>query len=430
MSVWDSLRRLIAPPKLPKTSEADRHAMAESFNLHRKRPLPTVRLKEQLDLSWLARRRTAPAAEPFGYLGDGVSYELGQRVTDVERLSSAGLLVLETPEQLAEAIGFSARRLRWLAYHRDAQASCHYIHFIVEKKSGGVRSIAAPRPQIAACCRWIDREILRLIPPHDAAHGFVLGRSTTTAAQPHVGQDVIVNMDLSDFFPTITFPRVRGWFASLGYSRQTATVLALLCTESPRTPIDMDTSDVNASSIDTVNHSRLWLATGPRQLPQGACTSPAISNLVCRSMDRRLTGLCEKLGWTYTRYADDLSFSTSGKDDSQIGYLMHRVGGIVRDERFAINDSKTRVQRRSGRQTVTGLVVNDRIGVPRETVRRLRSILHHAKTEGLEAQNREGHADFLGWVTGMIGYVGSVDPAKGERLRSQLDQVLNRETTT
>ncbi|MCM2372356.1 reverse transcriptase family protein [Aporhodopirellula aestuarii] len=421
MSVWDSLRRLIAPPN---SGRPDHLAASEHTPSHRQRPLSAVRLKKQLDLSWLTRRRTSTPADLFRYLGDGVSYELSQRETDQERLSAAGLPMLLTPEQLAGAIGFSARRLRWLAYHRDAQASCHYVHFRVPKKNGGTRSLAAPRPQIAACCRWIDHEILRLIPPHPAAHGFVLRRSTVTAAEPHVGQDVIVNMDLSDFFPTITFPRVRGWFASLGYSRQVATVLALLCTESPRTPVDVNTSDIGGQSSP-----RLWLATGSRQLPQGACTSPAISNLVCRSMDRRLTGLCEKLGWKYTRYADDLSFSTSEKGESQIGYLIHRVSGIVRDERFAINDSKTRIQRRNNRQSVTGLVVNDRVNVPRETVRRLRAILHHAKTEGLAAQNRDGHDDFYGWLTGMIGYVRAVDPVKGERLQSQLAEVVQKEKT-
>src|SRR4029079_11661853 len=131
------------------------------------------------------------------------------------------------------------------------------------------------------------------------AHGFVPGRSTMSNAVPHVRRDVVVNADLKEFFPTISFPRVKGVFQELGYSPAVATILALLCTESPRREVTYA--------------GRVWqVAIGPRALPQGACTSPALSNLPARALDARLTGMAQKLGWTYTRYADDLTFSTSG----------------------------------------------------------------------------------------------------------------------
>lgn len=414
MAIWDSLKRLIAgrPSQFSATRQSDQQQDGAP-----RTPYP-IRLRHQLEMGHGNGPLSGRAISDFRYLGDGVSYELNQTQHDAERLTSLGLPLIDSPEQLADLIGFSNHRLKWLAYHRHQTRSSHYIHYQIPKKSGGTRTLAAPRPHIAACCRWINREVVSRLSPHDSAHGFVPGRSTITTAQPHVGKDVVLNMDLSDFFPSITFPRVRGWFASLGYSPQVATVLALLCTESPRVRAIPD-----SAKPTPLNRQPVWLAAGPRQLPQGACTSPMISNLICRSLDRRLTGLSQKLGWDYTRYADDLSFSASGEPAKHIGYLIHRIGGIVREERFAINPTKTRVQRSHSCQTVTGLVVNDRVGVPRKTIRRVRAILHRAKTEGLEQQNREGHPDFPSWLCGMIGYITAADAQQGAKLRKVYDEL-------
>ena len=175
-----------------------------------------------------------------------------------------------------------------------------------------------------------------------------------------------MNLDLEDFFPSIGFPRVRSVFKRAGYSPAVATILALLCTECPRRVME----------YDGVRYSA---ATGPRGLPQGACTSPGLSNQVARRLDRRLGGLAGKLGITYTRYADDLTFSGDGELEGRVGYLMARVRHIAQDEGFAVNEAKSRVLRRNAAQVVTGLVVNGRPGVPRAEVRRLRAILHRAR---------------------------------------------------
>ena len=209
------------------------------------------------------------------------------------------------------------------------------------------------------------------------------------------------------FFPSITFPRVRGLFASLGYSPAIATLLAMLTTEAPRVEVEFAGR----------TH---YVATGPRALPQGACTSPTLANLVARKLDRRLGGATRKLGWTYTRYADDLTFSAPAAGSAQVALIFARVRAIVTDEGFAINEAKGRVQR-GGRHTVTGIVVNDRLAVPREQVRRIRAILHGARTTGLAAQNRAGHPDFRAWLQGTIAYIRMVDPARGAAFQAQLD---------
>jgi retron-type reverse transcriptase len=273
-----------------------------------------------------------------------------------------------------------------------------------------MRELSAPHHDLASAQQWILMHILEKIPVHDAAHGFVTGRSTMSNAVPHVGRATVVNLDLKDFFPSITFPRVKGIFQELGYSPAVATILGLLCTESPRRKV-------------AYNGKSFFVASGPRSLPQGACTSPALSNLLARRLDSRLGGVAKKLGFTYTRYADDLTFSGIGEAAAKTAYLLARIRHIVAGENLTVNESKTRVQRPGRRQTVTGIVVNQRPNVPRRVTKRLRAILHHARKEGLDGQNRDNRDNFELWLEGMIAYVQMVNPEKGAKLRNALEAV-------
>ncbi|UQA58688.1 reverse transcriptase family protein [Polyangium aurulentum] len=359
----------------------------------------------------IARRR----AEDIIYLGRGVSAGLGDRRSHIEALGERGLPLLSTPADVAKALQIPVPRLRWLCFHSEAVEKPHYVYFEVPKRSGGTRLLSAPHEALAKAQQWILHNILEKLPVEDPAHGFVKGRSTVTNARPHLGQQVVVNLDLSDFFPTVTFLRVRGFFEKIGYSPAVATIFALLCTEPPRRRVVYDGQPY-------------WVAVGTRGLPQGACTSPAISNGVSRKLDRRLTGMSKKMGYTYTRYADDLTFSApapAGEDGDKarndIGILLARVRHIVQEEGFAINPKKGRVQHAGGRQSVTGIVVNDKLSVPREEVRKLRAILHAAKTTGLAAQNREGIPHFEAYVRGKVAYLHMVDPERAAPLLRALE---------
>ncbi|HEY7090168.1 MAG TPA: reverse transcriptase domain-containing protein, partial [Tepidisphaeraceae bacterium] len=286
------------------------------------------RIKEQKKQEAAERKRKHAEAvahrkaTDIVFLGRGVSKGLADRRSNVEKLKSRGLPVLATPADVANALGLTIPRLRWLAFHSDAATISHYIYFTIPKKSGGIRQLAAPHEDLANAQEWILTSILEKVPTHDSAHGFVPTRSTVTNATPHVGKDVVLNTDLKDFFPSVTFWRVDGVFRELGYSPAVAAVLALLCTESPRRRVEYAGKP-------------LFVATGFRSLPQGACTSPALSNLVSRRLDSRLSGIAKKLGWTYTRYADDLTFSADGEPSKQIGYLLARIRHIAQDEGFA-----------------------------------------------------------------------------------------------
>lgn len=395
-----------------KLAEAAAKEVAEqAVEAERMRKAAIKAAKKQEAAEREAKRVAAVAqrrATDIIFAGRGVSARLNDRRAHIEELQKLGLPVLATPADVARALGLTIPQLRWLCFHTEAATKTHYVYFEVKKRSGGMRLLSSPHVKLAKAQRWILDNILSKLEVTAYAHGFVAERSTVTNARPHVGKDLVINLDLEAFFPTITFPRVRGLFESLGYSPAAATLLALLVTEAPRVKVTLD------------GHT-YWAATGDRGLPQGACTSPVISNLVARKLDRRLAGACGKLGYTYTRYADDLTFSASGDATKQMSLMMSRVRAIVRDEGFTVNEDKGRVSRASRRQQVTGIVVNDKLGVPREQMRQIRAILHGAKKTGLAAQNKHARPDFEAWLRGMIAYIAMVDRERGAKLLAELD---------
>lgn len=313
-------------------------------------------------------------------------------------------------QALAKALEISISRLRWLVYHREVDTGCHYHFWTVPKRDGSPRLISAPKPTLKACQTWIARHITEHLPVHGACHGFLPGRSIATNAAAHAGAAVVIKFDIADFYPSITMPRVKGMFRKAGYGEQVATLMALLCTEPPREEL-------------IVRGQRYFVATGPRGLPQGAPTSPSISNALPLGMDCRLAGLAASLGLRYTRYADDMTFSWHGASDkAPISRLRHAVARICADEGFAINERKTRIMRAGRRQRITGLIVNQPAGpdspparVPRELVRELR-VLIHKRERGEETR------ESIEQLMGLAAYVYMCDPDRGgeylERLRA------------
>lgn len=328
------------------------------------------------------------------------------------RAAANDLPTLDTPAQLAEALGLTIPQLRWLTFHRDAATRIHYRRFQIAKRSGGMRSIWAPLPKLKAAQRWILREIVEHLPVHGAAHGFLPGRSILTNAQQHTGAEAILTVDLKDFFPTITWRRVKGVFRKAGYREQIATLLALLCTEAPREEVqDGDES--------------LLIALGPRCLPQGAPTSPGLSNTVALRLDRRLSGLARKAGWRYTRYADDLTFSRplGAKGELALGPLLGGIHRFVADEGFAVNPKKTRVARTGRRQAVTGLIVNGEAAprTPRAVRRMLRAAVHN-----LEQGKDLPEGESLARLAGYAAFVHQSDPVLGAQLLERLGAIAAR----
>jgi retron-type reverse transcriptase len=358
------------------------------------------------------RRRMKGDRRYFGEELWGTSTRQRSAVFDEEKLRRFGLPSLRDEREVAAWLGLPLARLRWFTHDRAADTTWHYVRYTVPKRSGGRRIILAPKRELKSLQRRALADLVGKIPVAPAAHGFVPGRSITTNARPHVGKRVVIRLDLQDFFPSITFPRVRGVFIAHGYSYAVASTLALLCTEYDREPFDRE-------------GERFHISVGPRHLVQGAPTSPALANLVAWRLDRRLTGLAAKYDFSYTRYADDLTFS--GNDPAVAGRLITNVRRIVADERFTLNDAKTRVARRARRQVVTGLVVNDQVATPRQLRRRLRAILHNAQRDA----RRDGVAGIrpapsgatFSRARGLVAFVNAVNPQHAAPLWAALRQL-------
>ena len=372
------------------------------------------RKAEQLIVKQTIHEVALPASKDADWDKTGWLYGLSQdEPKTVEPRLQARLELPAIPDvqTLRTLMGVrSEKQLGWMCLATDLDDG-PYTSFMLPKRTGGERKICAPKWQLRKVQQQILRQILYRVPVHMAAHGFVPGRSTVTNAAPHVGSRVIMKFDLQDFFPSIHHYRVVGLFASLGYdfnnglfrtfdgSNAVAAVLGRLCMYTP-------------------NHRRY----GEGFLPQGAPSSPAITNLICRALDARLTGLAEKNGGRYTRYADDLTFSFA-IDDVTVGRFRWWVDQICHQEGFRVNQKKFRVIRRSQKQSVTGIVVNDCLRIPRRQRRQIRAILHNCRVHGFESQERR-HPGLEGWLRGFASYIYMVHPEEGTDLHKQIDALL------
>lgn len=346
--------------------------------------------------AWAEKKKTE-----IGYLGKGVSGGLQTLACDKAKLARFALPELETPAQIAAAMGITVPTLRFLAFSRTTSPVTHYVRFEIPKKTGGTRRISAPMPKLKRAQRWVLDHVLEKVGVNAAAHGFRKAHSIVTNAQPHVGAQVVLNLDLKDFFPTLDYRRIRGMFRGLGYGDAAATIFSLLCSE----------PQIDQVELDGLTY---YVANGARRLPQGAPTSPAITNIVCRRMDARLAGAAKKLGFTYTRYADDLTFS--GPKTADAGAMLDRVRFIAIDEGFTEHPDKTRVLRRGRKQEVTGVVVNDKLGVDRATLRKFRALLFQIEKDGPAGKSWGASKDVFASAIGFANYVHMVDPAKGAPL--------------
>jgi retron-type reverse transcriptase len=329
---------------------------------------------------------------------------------------------IESIADLADLLSLYPAELDWFA---DLKGLCqsskaspqlrHYHYRTFTKDSGGLRLIESPKPNLKAVQRRILTRILDRIPPHPAAHGFVKGRSIKTFAMPHVGQRVVLRMDLQDFFPTISGPRIQAFFRTAGYPEPVADLLGGLCT--------------NATPRDAWTHSfdpeTRTLYARPH-LPQGAPTSPSLANLCAWRMDCRLAGLAKSAGATYTRYADDLAFSGGERFDRGIERFSTHVAAILQEEGFRVNHHKTRTMRQGARQHLAGLVVNERVNVSRADFDLLKATLTNCLRLGPDSQNRDSHPHFRSHLEGRISFVESVNPDRARLLRRIFDHILWR----
>jgi RNA-directed DNA polymerase len=336
------------------------------------------------------------------FLGTEVSRGLSNTETREAQLTAQGLPVLRTAMEIATAMGITVPELRFLAYDRRTSSVSHYARFTLPKKTGGERLISAPMPRLKRAQHWILEHVLNKVALHDAAHGFRATRSIVTNAGPHVGAPTLVNVDLKDFFPTLLLPRIKGVFRSLGYGEVASTIFSLLCSEPNVTEVVLD-------------EKKHFVSDGVRRLPQGAPTSPAITNIVCRRLDRRLAAAAANHGFVYTRYADDLTFSSPDATVTT-AKIFGVLRWVVQSEGFVVHPDKTRVLRKGARREVTGVVVNEKLSVNRETLRKFRAFLFQLDKDGPVGKHWGAAPDVFASALGFAAYVKMVDPKRGAPL--------------
>lgn len=309
-------------------------------------------------------------------------------------LSKTGAPAILNPQHLALLIGIDHGMLKRMYYARDK----FYRTYTIRKRSGGERLIEAPYPSLKMVQRWIlDNILTPTAVIHPSSVGFARGKTIVDNARPHLGADVLLKMDIKDFFPSITEASVKRYFMALGYDVCLSGTLGYLCCKDGR-------------------------------LPQGAPTSPLLSNAIYRGMDMDLDRLAYQEDLRYTRYADDLTFSGSCIPVPMI----KSISETVKEYNLRVNREKTRRSGKGSRKIITGVSISSGIiTIHRERKRAIRQKIHYILTYGLynhlkHTKSRDLLAGYR--LLGELAYWHSVEPENQYVIEKMdaLKQLLNK----
>ncbi|MCT4612231.1 MAG: retron St85 family RNA-directed DNA polymerase [Clostridia bacterium] len=299
-------------------------------------------------------------------------------------LNENGFPVIFDSIHLAMLIGIDVKEL----YSYYILAENLYKEVNIPKRTGGNRKISMPCENLKYIQKWILDNVLYKEKCSESSTGFMPHKSIVDNAKLHVNKECIINLDIKDFFPNIKYMQIYNLFCEFGYSRHLSMVFSGLCTY---------------KSV----------------LPQGAPTSPYLSNLICKRLDAKLLDLANFIEASYTRYADDITFS----GEKKIAKHIKLIRKIIINENFIINEKKVRVQFKHHKQVVTGLVVNTKLSVPRKTKKYLRQQIYYAKKYGvkdsLERQNIT-KSNYRGHLFGYAYFIRMVEEHIGDKFIEQL----------
>lgn len=268
-----------------------------------------------------------------------------------------------------------------------SKPSSFYYDFEIPKRNGGIRQISAPYPVLLNAQRWIYENILIQQPLHKNSKGFIKNVSIVDNAREHLNQKYLLKMDIENFFPSIKINRIISIFRNLGYTKKISYYLASVCCCN-------------------------------QELPQGAVTSPALSNIITKRLDYRLTGIAEKFDLKYTRYADDFTFSGESLPVRLITYIEK----IVADEGFVVNPSKTKLLNEKKQKIVTGISISSgKLTIPKKTKREVRQKVYHILSKGLFVHQKNINSYDPIYLERLLGYLYfwySVEPKNTFVLKS------------
>ncbi|MDP2582292.1 retron St85 family RNA-directed DNA polymerase [Shimia thalassica] len=315
----------------------------------------------------------------------------------LEKLENVGLPPIFELRHLSEMMGVPESTLVRIIQSTPS----FYRTFSIPKRLGGAREIATPSPALLAAQRWVLSEILAKLQVNDCCYGFVAGRSIVDNARQHLNKKVVLKIDLKDFFPSVSQNQVMKIFLGVGYPVSVSYFLTRIC---------------------CLN----------RSLPQGAATSPSLSNLVGSRLDLGLSEYAKDKGVTYTRYADDLTFSGDDIGSTEISQIKH----IVAQQGFRVNDRKTRLLRGKKQKIITGVSVsNGKLALPRNSVREIKLEAYHVLKRGyFEHCKSTGIRDplLLERLLGRIGFWLQIDPENvtANRLKTDIKAYITEFDTS
>ena len=299
-------------------------------------------------------------------------------------LNTLGIPVINNYEHLAERLSITERLLYIMTYKKEY---C-YKKVIIPKKDGTDRELNVPIFALKVTQRWILKEILEKINVSDRAMAFIPHKNGLKEnAECHRKNIFLLEMDIQDFFNSILEKRVFKLFCNMGYSSNVSAILTNLCT-------------FNGC------------------LPQGAVTSPYLANLICYQLDIRINGLCSKRDIEYSRYADDLSFSSNNK--ASLVKIEHILIKIIEDEGFEINPKKTRFLSNDVKKTITGITINDEtIHVDKKLKRNIRAMIFNS----ILTRNYESNEK----IRGLIAFISSIEEGYKSKIIDYINRTIKKE---
>lgn len=285
----------------------------------------------------------------------------------------------------------------------------NYHIFMLKKRQGGYRQIVAPSDKLKSIHKRIYKTILSNINLDNSCMGFSVGTSIAKNASLHQSKEALLKLDLFRFFDTITYQRVLGLFKSMGYNSEVATCLAKLTT------ISLDDQYLDEIRKDKALPTEFPINNTPR-LPQGAPTSPILSNIIATKLDIRLRNLAKKLNITYSRYADDIVFS--GSLNLLPNYSI--IQGIILEEGFFINTNKIVLKKQGQKQIVTGLTVTNGVHVPKQFKEQVKKDIYYCVKYGvkshLERIGEDSELKFKKSLHGRIAHIYAIECSLGEKI--------------
>lgn len=314
---------------------------------------------------------------------------------DRSKLEARGLPIFENVKQLLDVLCITEKQ-EILFFSKNGRKNLYRTKEI-PKKHGGKRTLKIPVESLKIVQKAINNIILCSIRMSDNAHAYIKKKSIVTNAVPHISAKTLIKIDIKDFFPSINLKHVFHQFRFLGYGENVSKYLAYLCVD------------------DSLN------------LPQGAPTSPAISNLISLEMDKRIKSFCDLLNLKYTRYADDITISSKARlIRKEIGLIKYMIYHIFTDLGFEANNDKFKVFSSGQRMSVTGVVINDKLSIPKAKKREIENAIRYIKKYGLK-----GHLEhlgieknnYVGHLYGLASFIKMIDKEKGEAYFKALNEL-------